>query len=266
MPRLGWARAPFALLAGHRHMLAATTLNDIRARFAGSVLGLTWLIVYPLLLLSAYAAVYLYIYKVRVAAPQEYVVLIFCGLIPFLGISEALGSGVGSITANAHLVKNTLFPIDLIPVKAALSAQCTQLGGTVLLLIALAALHKLSWFALWLVPIWMCQIAFTVGLLWILSSLNIYIRDLQNIISVIIMILMMITPIAYTPDMVPAGLRPFLRLNPLYYLISAYQECLMLGRTPHAGIIIPFAVMALVAFVAGHVFLSRLKLLFADNI
>jgi lipopolysaccharide transport system permease protein len=265
---LRWTPAPVRLVLEHWHLLAATTWNDVRGRFAGSVLGLAWLLLYPLLLLGAYAAVYIYVFKVRFALfdANEYVALIFCGLIPFLGFSEALGTGVSSITSNARLIKNTLFPVDLIPVKAVLASQCTQLGGTVLLLVALAFLGRLTPWAALLLPVWLCQIAFTVGLVWVLSSLNVYFRDLQNIVQVLILVLMMISPIAYTRDMVPAGLRPLLLVNPLYYLISAYQECLMLGRLPRATVLGPLVVLSAGSLLLGHLFFRRLKPVLADNV
>src|SRR5208283_1407891 len=131
--------------------------------------------------LGVYAATYLCVFKVRFALfdSNQYVAVIFCGLIPFLGFAEALGLGVGSVTANANLIKNTLFPIELIPVKAVLVSQCSQVVGTGLLLIAVSLLGKLTWWALLLPLAWAGQVLFSIGLLWILSSLNVYFRDLQ---------------------------------------------------------------------------------------
>jgi lipopolysaccharide transport system permease protein len=265
---LAWLTLPLEIIYHHRHILWATTRNDVRARFAGSIFGLAWVILYPLLLLGAYAAVYLYVFKVRFALfnSNEYVAFIFCGLIPFLGFSEALGVGIGCLTSNRQLIKNTLFPADLIPVKAVLTSQFTQLGGLVLLLVVLLLLGKLSLFALWLAPIWLCQVSFTIGLIWVLSSLNIYFRDLQHLASVLIMMLMMVSPVAYTPDMVPASLRVLLHLNPLYYLITAYQECLMLGRSPRPETLAVLIILATGSLIGGHLFFSRLKLLFGDNV
>lgn len=265
---LGSLAAPWLLLAQHRRMLGATTRHDIRAKYAGSVLGLAWLGLYPLLFLGTYALVYLYVFKVRFALfdSNEYVALIFCGLIPFLGFAESLGLGVGSVTANASLIKNTLFPIELIPVKAVLVSQCTQVVGTVMLLAVLLLLGRFSpWWGL-LPVIWGAQVLFCVGLLWILASLNVYFRDLQNLVSVSILLLMMLSPIAYTVDMVPDGLRGFLKLNPLFYLIVCYQDSLMLGRLPRDGSLAVLLVIGLTTFWGGHVFFQRMKRVFADNV
>lgn len=113
---------PIFIIWRHIHVLWATTLTDIRSRFIGTIFGVAWIILYPLLFLGLYAVVYTMIYRVRVEefGTFDYVLLIFCGLVPFLGFSEALGNGVGSVLGNKGLIKNTLFPIDLIPVKTVL--------------------------------------------------------------------------------------------------------------------------------------------------
>lgn len=266
--RLTSLASPFLCLWRHRLLLRQTTLSDIRARYAGLVLGLAWLVLYPVLFLGVYAAIYICIFKVRFELfnSNQYVALIFCGLIPFLGFAEALGLGVGSVTANANLIKNTLFPIELIPVKAVLVSQCSQVVGTGLLLITVAFLGKLTWWALLLPLAWGGQVLFSVGLLWILSSLNVYFRDLQNMVSVAILFLMMTSPIAYTANMVPGSLRPLLQLNPLYYLITSYQDCLMIGRCPRDGVLWTWLGLSVVVFCCGYWFFGRMKTLFADNV
>lgn len=261
--------SPAALLWRHRSMLWQTTRNEIRTRFAGSLLGLAWLVLYPLLFLGTYALVYGLIFKVRVAAvgsTADYVALIFCGLIPFLGFSEALASGVGCVVQNVNLIKNTLFPVELIPVKAVLVSQSTQVVGLAILIAAVAALGRLTPWVLLLPLIWVLQLLLTTGLLWILSSLNVYLRDLQNVISVVILMLMLISPIAYTEDMVPAGLRWTLVFNPLYYLIVSYQNTLMLGACPPVKILVALAVLAVSFFAVGFWFFGRMKRVFADNV
>ncbi len=260
--------APFALLYKYRKLLWQTTVNDVRARFAGSVLGMLWLFFYPLLLLGAYAAVYIFVFKVKfhLFNSNEYVVLIFCGLIPFLGFSEALSMGVGSIVSNANLMKNTLFPIELVPVKSVLAAQCTQVTGLFMLLIVLGILGKWTLWAPFLVIIWILQILFSSGLIWILSSVNVYARDLQNIVSVLILFLMLVSPIAYTEDMIPPEMRPFLAANPVYYLIVSYQDVLMLGHFPRGNIFWILLFISFFTFIFGYWFFMKMKRVFADNV
>jgi len=261
-------RDPFLALWKNRGLLWQTTRHDIRARYAGSVLGLAWLAIYPMLFLGAYAFIYLFVFKVRFELfdSNEYVVLIFCGLIPFLGFADALGFGVTAVTSNANLIKNTLFPIEMMPVKAVLVSQCTQVMGTGLLLVALALVGRLTYWALMLPLIWLLQLGFTLGCIWVLSSVNVYARDLQNVVAVLTLILMMVSPIAYTVEMVPKELRPLLAFNPLYYMIAAYQDCLFRGRLPNREIMAVLTGMSLLSFCGGYWFFSRMKKVFADNV
>ncbi|OKH18954.1 ABC transporter [[Limnothrix rosea] IAM M-220] len=259
---------PFLNIFSYRSILYQTTLNEIKTRHAGSAFGLFWLLIYPLLFLGTYAIVYLYIFKIRFPefSSTEYVALIFCGLIPFLGFSEGLASGVPSVVASSNLIKNTLFPIQLVPVKAVLVGQATQTVGMALLLIALTFLGKLSLWLPFFLVIWLAQILFTVGLIWILSSLNVYLRDIQNVIAIVTLLLMMLSPIAYTEAMVPEGIRPLLSLNPLYYMIMSYQSVFMLGEFPPTRIILPFIAMSFFLFISGFWFFSRMKKLFSDYV
>ena len=256
------------LLWTHRRMLCATTLSDIRARHRGAVLGLVWLVVYPALFLSMYATVLVVILKVRVGilTTPEYILLIFCGLVPFLGFAEALGSGVNAVVGHAGLVKNTLFPIELAPAKVTLASHVTQTVGLAVLTALVVVTGRAGWH-LWLVPaVFVLQLGMTLGIVWWLSALNVFFRDLTQLISVIILFLMLASPIGYTEDMIPEGLRALARLNPLYYLIGAYRELMLFDRLPPFGVWGPLVGLTLACFVSGHWVFSRLKPIFGDYV
>ncbi len=251
----------------HRKMLWATTMADIRSRYAGSVLGLSWLILYPALLLATYSIVYGFIFRVRLGMDiSEYILMIFAGLIPFLGISESLSSSVVSVTANSALVKNTLYPIEIIPVKAVLASQCTGIVGMALFIVALVLFGHLSWWILLVFPIWFFQILFCIGIAWIISSLQVIIEDMKNVITIIIMVLMMLSPIAYTTDMVSGEIKLLLLFNPLYYFISAYRDCLLQGCFPRGYVFWALAAFSLIVYWGGYVFFSKMKQLFDDEL
>jgi len=252
-------------------MLWQTTWNEIKTRYAGSVFGLAWLVLYPLLFLGVYS-LYISVMVARrgesesAAKAIEQVLLIFCGLIPFFGFSEALGAGTTSVSANANLIKNTLFPIELIPAKAVLVGQATQIVGMGMLIVALGAFGKLTPWALLVPFVWLLQIVFSIGLIWILSSLHVFFRDLQNVIGVVILMLMLLSPIAYKGSDIPAKLMPIMYVNPLYYLIVSYQDCLLYGQYPR-GILLPVLyILAIVFLFVGFWFFGRMKRAFSDNI
>lgn len=256
-----------SLLWAYRHILLATAWNDVRARHRGTVLGKGWSVLYPLIFLSLYAFVYLLIFRIRLQAytPFEYVLLIFSGLIPFLGFSESLSTGVGSVLANRGLIRNTMFPIELIPVKTVLASSVTMVVGLVLLLIVLWTKGTLLITQLMIPVILILQLLFTVGLIWILSALNVFFQDLGQIIGVVILFLMLVSPIAYTQDMIPPELMPLMYPNPLYYMIMLYRDSIVVGVVPIQLLLI-FSLISLAMFLFGHYIFTRLKPMFADYV
>lgn len=165
-----------SLLWNHRRILAATAWNDVRGRYRGTVLGLGWSVIYPITFLGLYAIVYMLIYRIRLPqyTPLQYVLMIFSGLIPFLGFSEALSTGVGSVLSSRGLIKNTMFPIDLIPVKAVIASSVTMYVGLVILLITLWICGIMPSTQALIPAILLLQLVFTVGVVWLLSALNVF--------------------------------------------------------------------------------------------
>jgi len=257
----------FKLIYDYRKILFAIIKDGLKTRYAGSMLGLFWLVLYPLLFLGVYAVIYIFVFKVRlqILNPYEYVLLIFCGLIPFLSFAEALATGTQSVVTNSQIIKNTLFPIDLMPVRDVFVSQAVQVIGLISLFIISFVLHRLGFLSIFVIVVWFFQILFTIGLIWILSSINVFVRDLGYLIAIVNLILMMISPIAYTEDMVPHTLRIILRFNPLYYLIMLYQKLILFNELDITKLAV-FAVVSIVTYMAGYHIFSKLKILFADQV
>ena len=256
------------LLWLHRKMLWATTVNDIKSRYRGSVLGLAWTVLYPALFLGTYASVFIWVLQVRVGimTTPEYISLIFCGLIPFLGFAESLGAGVGAVVSHAGLVKNTLFPIDLVPAKVTLASHVTEVVGILALGVLLIAQGKAGWYLSLIPVVFVLQVALTLGVIWLLSALNVFFRDLSHLVSVFVLLLMLASPIGYTEEMIPEGLRVIARLNPLYYLIGTYRELMIFDRLPPLQLWGPLVGMTVGFFAFGYWIFSRLKPIFPDYV
>lgn len=238
------------------------------ARFAGSFLGAGWVILAPGLILAIYSTIYLTVFKVKVPtlSSHAYVVFLLSGLIPYLATAEALSLGVASVVTNKAVLSNTVFPIDLAPVKAVITAQATMVVGMVAAVIGVVITHKVSPLIVFLPVIWLLQFLALTGVAWILSLLNVIIRDLQNGLNAVLMILLIASPIFYTPDQVPSGLKLILAINPLAYFIVAYQEVVVLGYVPSLGHIIGLIVMSVGLFCAGSIFFARAKHVLIDYV
>jgi lipopolysaccharide transport system permease protein len=253
------------VLYRQRSLLFATSREALLARFRGSVLGAAWLLVYPLAFLAMYATVFINILGVRIPelGTYGYVQVIFCGLVPFLAFAESFGVGTISIVANRGLLKNTLFPIELVVARDVIVGHATMGLGMVLVWAAVAANGHLYWSHLAVPLVYVLQILMTLGLVWITASLTVFFRDFQQATPILILFLMLVSPIGYTDDMVPDNLRPLLELNHLAWLMSIYRACLMEGHVPlmEAGMLTAFT---LIVLKSGHLLISRLKPLFND--
>ena len=258
---------PLTLIYRHRHTLYATTRNEIRARYVGSVLGAAWAVLYPFLFLMLYAAIYTFVFRVRLAGHTsfDYVLMIFAGLVPFIGFSEALSASTQAVVANKGLIKNTMFPIDLLPIKSVLAGSVSMVVGFLGLLIAYALAGETSPLHILIVPVLILQLIFSIGLAWIVSSLTVFFRDLATMMNVIIQFLMLVSPIGYTRDMIPKGLLPMVYPNPLFYIIEVYRQILFFHAVPWKLLGV-FALFSLVTFWLGFALFTRLKPVFGEYV
>lgn len=257
-----------AYLRTHGRLLVRVTINDIRQRHAGSFLGLGWAFVAPLLVLGIYALIYLEIFRVHVADldSTEYVLYVFCGLVPYLAAAEAIALGTTSVITNRAVLNNTVFPIDLTPIKPVLSAQVVIATGLTVVVCSAAALRDIHVTILLLPAILLLNILWLAGVNWLLSILTVIFRDLQNLVSAILMVMLVASPIAYTPDMVPSQLRPILALNPFAYFVVAYQQVIMLGIWPSAPHLVALVLISVVTFAVGSWFFARAKRVIVDYV
>jgi lipopolysaccharide transport system permease protein len=258
---------PFTTLWRHRRILWATSLNDARARYLGTAFGFGWAIVYPLLFLGIYGTVYSKIFLIRVPGftTVEYIQIIFCGLVPFIGFSEALSAGTTAVTGNKGLIRNTLFPIELIPVKTVLTSSVTLFASLVMLMALIWSQGNLHATQLLVPYVLALQLLFSIGVAWILSAITVFVPDMGQVIGIVVLVLMIVSPIAYVREMVPENLRAFLLPNPLYYLITLYRDLAFFGIL-WKKMLLFFTVVTLVTFEFGWFLFNRLKGLFVDYV
>jgi lipopolysaccharide transport system permease protein len=150
-------------------------------------------------------------------------------------------------------------------VKAVLTAQATMVVGMVAAVAGAIITHRVSALILFLPVVWFLQVLALIGVTWILSLVNVFVRDLQNVLNAVLMILLIASPILYTPDQVPQALKLILVLNPLAYFIVAYQEVVILGYVPTAAHIVGIVVMSVGLFWVGSIAFARAKNSLIDN-
>ena len=142
---------------------------------------------------------------------------------------DAITLGSVSIKQNIHLVKNVMLPIELVPVRAVLVASATQAVGLAVVILLSALNGSLTLHVLWLPIVWALQILMLFGVVWILSSIAVGLPDISYFINLFLFLLMWVSPIGFTVDMVPANLAAVLYLNPVFYLLEVYRDVFCWG-------------------------------------
>jgi lipopolysaccharide transport system permease protein len=258
--------APFATLRRNRRVFVQTTIAEVRSRYAGSLLGLFWVILAPLALMSIYAAIYLYVFRVRPAnmPASHYVVYVLSGLLPFLTFSDGLASGTSSLSSNRAILLSTVFPAELVPMRAVIASQAPAVIGLSLCIAAAAATGLASPAMIAIPVIWLLLLLFVLGIVWVLALANLLVKDIQHALGFVNMILLVASPIGYTLDLAPPALRVWLQLNPLAHYIDAIHDCVVYGRFPDGRAWAVLIAISLTSFFAGYWVFQRAKRVMLD--
>jgi lipopolysaccharide transport system permease protein len=243
-------------------VLYASARVELKKRYAGSLLGPAWTVLYPLLFLSVYLFLWLVVFRVRfpgATSGLDYVVFVFGGLVPFLFAVECLNASAVSIRQNIHLVKGVIIPVELIPTRAVTVALAAHAVGVALLVVLCAVSGDLSARVALLPIVLVLQVMALTGLCWIVAGLGVLVPDTAYVVNLFTTLLMFVSPIAFKPDMVPARMRAVVWMNPVTYMVDAYRAALLRDPGGSAASLPIFAALAVTSFVLGAMFCARFK-------
>jgi lipopolysaccharide transport system permease protein len=251
-----------------RSLIRNFVARDLRARYIGSFIGIFWSVIHPIVLLATYTFVFSYIFGVKPepdAGTNSFALVLFCGILPWLFFQDTLQRSSTIIIENTNLVTKTLFPSEILPLVVLLSGFVNHLiGFAILLCIILFVIGKISILIL-LIPVYIFFLMiFTIGISWFIASLNVFIRDASQILSVILMFWFWSTPIFYPIEKFPKSLIFLVHCNPLACVVFGYRDCLLRMKTPDLGKLAIFAIISLLVFSAGGTFFRKTKREFVD--
>jgi lipopolysaccharide transport system permease protein len=248
-----------------RSLLLRSIKVEIRAQHAGTVLGMAWIVLGPLLLLSLYGLIYAVVFDVRVPnfSRSEYILNVFSGLVLFIAFSQAMSASTTALSKEQKLIFSN-FPSEFIPVKSVAVSYLVLLPATIFVVLGDAVFSQASWHLLLVPLVAILQLAFSVGIGCLLSLLGLVMRDISFLIQYIVIAILIVTPIAYTPDMVPEKIKPLLYLNPLYYYVSANQHLILLNQLPPMIEIALGTTMSITMFLLGVWLFKRARMAMMD--
>jgi len=254
------------VILANRRLLTSITRVELEKKYAGSVLGLGWVVLQPALLLSVYLFIYLVVFDVRFPgfSTYDYVLYVFCGLVPYLGFMEALTTGGLSIRQNIHLVKNVMLPIELVPVRTVLVGMTSQFVSLVIVILMLAGSGDLTAHILWLPIVVVLQLLQLIGLTWILAGVTVALPDVTYFVNLFVFLLMFLSPIGFRVEMVPPHFTWVVHLNPVFYMIEVYRDSMLNGTFPSLFDFSVYAGLSLALFALGATFFRAFKGVLVD--
>ncbi len=269
---LPFSRAFFGVFLSfwvNRKLVEQLVRRDFEARFRGSVLGLLWSLITPLSLLLVYTFVFSQVFKARwsadITSPAAFALVLFSGLIAFNIFSENFNAAPKMVLQNVSYIKKVVFPLEILPWVSLLSALVSAMISSYLLLLFYLLIVGIPPLTAFYVPIIVAPLCLcTLGTVWFISSLGVFLRDLQHGTGIVTTILMFLSPIFYPLSAVPEKVQKVIFLNPLTAIIEMIRGALFFNTAP--GIIMLVGSFLFSWFVAavGYWWFMRIKKGFAD--
>lgn len=254
----------------HRHLLAALVRREVSARSKGSTLGFVWNLLEPLFLLLIYTVVFHHLLGVELAGEEGgggFALYLFCGLLPYLAISQAASASTTVIPANRDLIKKVIFPSEILPLQEVFSNLTTQFFGWLVLAAGMAVSGVRVGGALAALPLLLlAQLLLTCGLCYLVAGLGAFIRDTRQAVSILMLAWLFGTPIFYSRAYFPENWRFLLAVNPLAALVSAYRDSILNNRFPSPVDLASAFIWAAAVFALGWWWFGKTKKAFADVI
>lgn len=248
----------------YKEFLKTSIKKEIRGKYKGSILGVLWSFVNPLLQVAVYAIVFPLIMRNTV---DNYILFLVSGIIPWTFYLTVVSESSNTIIANAGIIKKVYFPRFLLPVSIVTSSLINFLISCIIIfLLALISGGGISYHLVFLPLIIIIQYILSLGVAFLLSAINVYIRDVQYIVNFFTLMLFYLTPILYPPEFIPAKYSWILYANPIANLMEGYRSVFFDHKVPDMfglGITLAFSVILLIF---GFKTFQRLQRGFAEEL
>ncbi|CCQ89771.1 ABC-2 type transporter [Nitrospina gracilis 3/211] len=250
-----------------RNTIKALTVREIKVRYVGSLGGLAWSIIHPLVIILVYWMVFSVGFKIQPSSNIPFIVAFLCGFIPWSLFNETLMANTQAIIKNTHLATKVVFPTEVLPLVNFLASLITH-GIMLVILLGVMIFNGISptfynlQFLYYLLPLTI----FILGLSWITSALNVFYRDVGQVILALLNLWFWLTPIVWMLEMMPEPYSFYLKLNPMVHVVEGYRNSFLHGVPfwQHPGAEIYLWGCSILFFVLGGWVFRRLKWEFAE--
>ena len=254
----------------NRGLLWRLVEREVLGRYRGSLIGWGWTFLQPLLMLLVYTFVFSQVFVSRWGGQQQggplaFAVNLFAGLVVFNLFAECCNKAPSLVIDNPNYVKKVIFPLEILSGVSVGSASFHAASSLVILVIfELLAFRTLPITILLLPVVWLPLILACQGISWILAALAVFLRDISQIVQVLVSMLMFLSPVFFPTSALPPHWRPYLILNPLAQVIEETRRVAIQGKAPDIAYLIIGTLAGLLTAELGCRFFQRAKRAFAD--
>jgi lipopolysaccharide transport system permease protein len=270
--RMNVLTAPLAAVESglsHRALISRLAWREIEARYRGAVLGVVWAVAVPLMMLSVYTFVFSTVFRGRWRASAdstgEFALLLYSGLLVFSLFADCVNRASTLMLENPSYIKRLIFPLEILPWVALMSALFNLLVGTAVLATFYAYVFGAPPATAVLLPVVLVPLVLVaLGLTWFLASVGVFLRDIRQVVPIATQMLIFLSPVFYPLEAVPAPYDRLIRANPLTAVLENSKAVLFWGTLPNwraylASLAIGFVVMGV-----GYWWFMRTRKAFAD--
>lgn len=199
--------------------------REVKSRYVGSFLGFLWTFVHPVVMVTVFWIVFSYGFRARPVQNVPFVVWLSAGMAVWFVFADTFNGSAAAVVENANLIKKTLFPSQILPVVKIVSGYIAH-GVFLLVLLGLITFQKMAFSLYFLQSLYylFCMTILVLGLGWTVSALNVFIRDVGQIVNVVIQVGFWVTPVFWNINVMPHGMKNIFKLNPMFYIVQGYRE------------------------------------------
>lgn len=252
-----------------RELLWQMVGREVKARYKQSVIGYFWVILNPLAQMLVMSFAFSIIMRVPTNASGNipYSIFLFVALLPWNLFSGSLSSAAGALVGAGGLITKIYFPRTILVISTIVAKIIDFLFASTVLIMYMIVYHiPINLNILWVIPIFLIQQIFTLGLSLFFAAANLLYRDIQYLLNMILLLWMYITPIIFPADLVPEKYRFIFQINPLAVIINAYRQVILAGNPPKISSLVIALIVSFATLLIGLSYFKSREKIFADNI
>lgn len=266
-----------ALLTGisrNRQLIFQMIKREVIGRYKGSIFGLAWSFFNPVFMLAVYTFVFSVVFKARwnngdgmlvEDSKIMFATILFVGLIIYGIFAEIITKSPTIILSNVNYVKKVIFPLEILPIVSLCAALFHAAISLIVLLIAFFLVNGFLHLTVLFIPLIIFPLSiFALGLSWMLASLGVFLRDINQIIGAAVTVIMFLSPVFFPVNSLPEVYRPWMMLNPLTFVIEQARDVLIWGKVPDISSLIIYTCFALMICWLGYAWFQKTRSGFAD--